>query len=382
MTAKPSVLFVNYTPLAGGDTVVLKRIVLFLAEQGYHVGVASPENPWLEDALAGVEISARRVAIPKLEKFRNGIAGYLLYIVRAFRAVWGIRAVIRTGGWDIVHVNTLPNICGVAAALTCGKPLVWHIHEIMFESRMGFRLLSLLPRRLARVVLCPSKAVMSVFSGPGTRLLRNVLPDDWASLALTPAGVRERHDIAPDARVLLWVGSIEPRKGLGILLEALDSVRNDHGEPVLLVVCRISKKYRYLYKEAEATARDCRYRTVFVENVSDPRPYYAVSDILLQTSILPEAFGLTVLEAAAFGKPIICSGKGGITDFAVHGETAHVVHEMTPSHLADAISLLLDDDEYCGKIGRGAKEKSTAFSVSRVLPELEEVYGRLRPGIT
>lgn len=91
-----------------------------------------------------------------------------------------------------------------------------------------------------------------------------------------------------------------------------------------------------------------------------------------------EDYGLTAIEAMAFGKPVIaCTDGGGYRELVEHGKTGFIV-EPTARAIAEAIQYLIDNPEKLREISENAYEKSREFSWDRAnarLRQLVEGFG-------
>ena len=83
-----------------------------------------------------------------------------------------------------------------------------------------------------------------------------------------------------------------------------------------------------------------------------------------------EDYGLTALEAMAFGKPlVVCHDGGGLVHFVDDGVTGFVV-EPKGRAIADAIRVLVDDPDLARKLGRNAREAAAAYTWQRTTEEI------------
>ncbi|MEW6471847.1 MAG: glycosyltransferase family 4 protein [Actinomycetota bacterium] len=83
-----------------------------------------------------------------------------------------------------------------------------------------------------------------------------------------------------------------------------------------------------------------------------------------------EDYGLTALEAMAFGKPVIvCKDGGGLVDFVEDGKTGFVV-EPNGRAIAEAIQTLADDPSLAWKMGQAAREAGSRYSWQRAAEEI------------
>src|ERR1035441_5674167 len=150
-----------------------------------------------------------------------------------------------------------------------------------------------------------------------------------------------------DGPLLLFVGRIQPLKGVEVAVRALAALGRDHADARLAVVGGPSgprgdvELGRMVSLVGELGLED---RVFFVP----PRPhellstYYRAADVCLVPS-RSESFGLVALEAAACGTPVVASAVGGLTMLVEHGRTGFLVEDREPSSFATCVSRILDD---------------------------------------
>ncbi|MBD3321301.1 MAG: glycosyltransferase [Chitinivibrionales bacterium] len=376
---KPTILFVNYVPFGDGSTVVLYRTARYLKDRGYAITVVTPPNEWLEANAKEDGVTLLHADIPHLVGF-TGPGGYCSYFVRLCKAVASLIKIVATGKYDIIHGNALPNFAPLFAALICKKPLVWHVHELVLQVPFVYHLFRRLPPLFAKAIICPSKAVQCGFQSKKTVVIPNTVPDEWFDSAhdrKIRAKIRRDFGVGPKDKVVLWIGGIAPRKGLNSLLKCFVDYKRMHGDITVMVAGPVFEKYRDHYKALRGFSETLPVRVIFAGPVHDPRPVYLAADCVTQTSLLPEAFGLTVLEAMSCGKPVVCSGGGGTAEFVEHDITALVIDPSNIQDLRNAVLSICFDSKKAQRLGMSALEKAKSYRASQVLPQLEKEYARI-----
>ncbi|MEZ2345744.1 glycosyltransferase family 4 protein [Terriglobus sp. RCC_193] len=154
-----------------------------------------------------------------------------------------------------------------------------------------------------------------------------------------------------DKKVLLTVARLEPRKGIDQALRALSHLKK-YG--------RLQRDWRYVIagKGTELAALRRLTSELELESVveflgfisdEDLPGCYEAADVFLQPNRNlngdTEGFGVVFLEAAACGLPVIGGVAGGTGDAIDHGRNGLLVDSESVSEIADAIALLLSDDE-------------------------------------
>jgi glycosyltransferase involved in cell wall biosynthesis len=217
--------------------------------------------------------------------------------------------------------------------------LSWLEHPEWFAPAFSLWYHCLLPRLVRRVarIVTPSEWVRG-------RILRR-FPVAPQKVTVAPAGVdRERFhpQLSPPgrlpARYVLFVGSLQPRKNLGILVEAWKEVARRFPDTWLLLAVVGGRNFRRAALPAEVE------RVGFLGYVSEaglPGLYAGALACVLPS--LVEGFGLPALEAMACGAPVIVSRAGALPE--VVGEAGLFFDPTRPEELAGALRRCLDDPD-------------------------------------
>ena len=195
-------------------------------------------------------------------------------------------------------------------------------------------------------------------------VIPNLLPDPDEPDA---EGVdRALLDRLPDGDFVLFLGDASTDKGALILEQAYR--RLDHppplvfiGRPLALAHVPAGGDVRVLGAWPHASVREALRRC----------------SLLVAPSIVPETFGLAVLEAMAAGKAVVASRTGGLAELVVDGETGVLVAPGDPVALAAAIGRLLADRATREALGRAARARAELYRAPRIAARVEDVYRSL-----
>ncbi len=160
-----------------------------------------------------------------------------------------------------------------------------------------------------------------------------VVPNAWSSARplLTRAAARAVLGIAPEARVIGWVGRLSREKGADILLSALPLLRD-----LTIAVSVLGDGAERTALQAEAEALGVSQRVRWHGVVPDAGLYMAAFDCFVLSS-RTEGTPIALLEAMAGGVPVVTTAVGGVPDI-VTGEEALLVRAEDPGALAGAIT--------------------------------------------
>lgn len=194
--------------------------------------------------------------------------------------------------------------------------------------------------------------------------------------------------IPPNERMVLYVGRIEPLKGLETLLRAVAQL---HGLGIMedclcdLVVIggdpgASPEEMSAEMSRLQALSRDLGITDVVIflgKRDQDSLPYYySAAEMVIMPSHY-ESFGMVALEAMACGVPVIASQVGGLA-FLVRDEiTGFHIPDDDPAALTRAMLRLVTTPGLGEKIGAQAAEYARGYAWSRVAPQVVEMYQSL-----
>jgi glycosyltransferase involved in cell wall biosynthesis len=183
--------------------------------------------------------------------------------------------------------------------------------------------------------------------------------------------VRERHRL-PE-RFLLYVGTIEPRKNLSLLLDTM-KILMERGRGIPLVVAG-AKGWMYediFLKVRKAGLEGKVLFTGYVPDEELPALYSAAEAFLFPS--LYEGFGFPVLEAMACGIPVLCSNTSSLPEVA--GDAAILLSPRDPGDWADSIKEILDNGSLRERMREEGFRQASRFSWERTARETWDVYRR------
>lgn len=209
------------------------------------------------------------------------------------------------------------------------------------------------------------------------RNLFHPIPQDEARVEL---------GVPADQKLVLFVGRIEPLKGIDTLIRAVGRVAERRSEwrntlRLNIVGGNTSDNPEGLTPEMRRlrALRDEReLSSVVTFTGAQPQevlPYfYSAADVVVMPSHY-ESFGLVALEAMACGTPVIASNVGGLTYTIRDGETGYLVPPKTPDVLADKLELLLEKDVLRERMGRNDVVRAQRFEWPAITDEILTLYG-------
>ncbi|MFM8935259.1 MAG: glycosyltransferase family 4 protein [Candidatus Limnocylindrus sp.] len=172
---------------------------------------------------------------------------------------------------------------------------------------------------------------------------------------------------------ILFVGRMEPRKGLIHLLRAFRKLQRDGVRARLLLVGtgpgeREARRY-VLTRQLEGVE--------FLGRVPEAQKaqLFKTADIYVSPATGRESFGIVLLEAMSAGAPIICSDIHGYRGVVRRERDGILVEPGNADALAAAVRRLIDDLALRAQLSRAGEERAQLFTWERVGQAVEEYYG-------
>ena len=200
-----------------------------------------------------------------------------------------------------------------------------------------------------------------------------------AKISVVPCGVnlelfqpvekqtaKQQLNLAED-KIILFVGRIEPLKGIEQLLKAMPYLQNRPG-PRLLIIGGDEYSQHEIEKlqklSAELHIEDSVTFSGLIKQEQLPY-FYSAADACVIPSYY-ESFGLVALEALACGTPVVATDVGNLRSIIRQGETGYVVTDSSPRHLADKIALILSRPSSNGKSAHQIRASVSRFCWSNI----------------
>jgi D-inositol-3-phosphate glycosyltransferase len=396
-----AVLSLHTSPLAqpgagdsGGMNVYVRELVSALAQAGVRSDVYTrrwaddlPDVVEVEPGFRVVHVPAGPVDLPKdalpevVDLFADGVLDHLV-----------------TGddllGVDALHANYwLSGIAGHRLKHELDLPLVSTFHTLArVKAETGDRE----PQRRidaeAEVIGC-SDAILANSLAEAQQLAR-LYGADPARVEIVPPGVihaffspGERAgaraavpQIGPaDGPVLLFVGRIQPLKGLDVAVRALAEL--DDPTAVLVVVGGASGvggrgEVERIEKLAASLGVSERVRFTAPQPHHMLSTFYRAADVVLVPS-RSESFGLVALEAAACGTPVVAAAVGGLRTLVDHGRTGFLVEGRDPTVYAAYAEQILTNPALAHTLSAQAAQRARAYTWSTAAGRLRRIYADL-----
>ena len=194
------------------------------------------------------------------------------------------------------------------------------------------------------------------------------------SLHSKKESLRKKFKIDKNDLLIVVTARIENLKGQKYLIEACRKLRNKIKSFHILLAGEIVD-FSYLIKcQKIAKESGINERVIFLGNLDDVNQLLYEADICVLPSLF-EAFPRAVIEAMAFGKPIIATDVGGCSEAFENGISGFLVPPKNSDALADKILLLAKSKNLRKKIGTAGRCKvEKEFAIKDKVKQIERLY--------
>ena len=386
----------------GGMNVYVREVTRYLGRCGVHVDVYTrSQDEHVPHVLLDLGYGNRVVHIPagpEVPLPKQELAAYLPEFaegIRRFAAEKGIH-------YDLIHSHYW--MSGIAAERLKAEwkvPVVHMFHTLgMMKNRIArspaemegeYRVNG--EKRVLQVadrIIAPTLAEQSQ--------LHFLYKADDSKIVIIPPGVdtsrfypipmeeaRESIGVPMNDRLLLFVGRIEPLKGLETLIRAI-GLMSDQG-----VQCQVPHYLAVVGGDPAASGENISDEMARLQSLrqelgmnelvlflgkraQDSLPYYYLAaDVLIMPSHY-ESFGMVALEAMACGTPVVASQVGGLAFLIQDGITGFVVPDGDPRALSDRLTRLLTEPDLRQRLGDQAAAYARQYAWEHVVDRLLDVY--------
>lgn len=380
---------------AGGQNVYVRQVGEALSKQGWNVDMFTRATDADQPKIVQHSSNCRTIRLtagPESFIPRDEIYGFRNAFVNEFLKFQHQN----NREYALIHTNYW--ISGAVGLQLKAKTSVPMLHTYHSLGAVKYKSVSTIPMiaktRLAVEKACLEKADCIVATSPQEQEHMRTLVSQRGNIKIIPCGTdiqhfgsisrleaRKRLGIAPDAKMVFYIGRFDPRKGIETLVRAIAKSQFRNDESLRLIIGGGSRP-----GHSDGIERD-RIESIVSETgldaiasfpgrISDEDlpVYYAAADACVVPSHY-EPFGLVAIEAMASGTPVIASDVGGLQYTVVSEKTGLLAPPKDVNAFAQAIDRILKDSPWRDQLGSNARQRvAQKFSWYGVATQLSHLY--------
>ncbi|MBN1167437.1 MAG: glycosyltransferase family 4 protein [Methanospirillaceae archaeon] len=357
---KQPVLFIHHGTIIGGAPVSLSLQVAGIAKRGALQCTIACNSTEMRKFFTEMEIATIPwpYSCPYLGKIlirwtrTNTLSGFFLLckdcLLLPFSIIQQINALLKCKE-RVIHLNSAVLISTACAAKITGKKIVWHIRE---ASNIPC-LVALAMKMMSDRIVCISPVEASRFPKDQEKIRIVYNPVDFTRFnrdLYDKSKIRSSLGIPEDAKVLVSLGGVNPRKGTIEIIEALKKSKEDTYAIIVGPPLSPDNGNEYHRQISNTVSEEIRQKVLFTGIVKNPAPFIAASDILVFIGKTPH-FPRPVYEAWAMKKPVIVNELEGISNNVRDGIDGIISKEPIASTLAAQMDLLYSNPDLSTRMG-------------------------------
>ena len=375
---------------SGGMNVYVRELARALGDRGVHVDLFTRIHPQTDSMIEQVSPMVRVVHLPggDPESPMESMYGHLPEFVEAVREFQQSNRL----DYQLVHSHYwLSGWVGRILAQELCVPHVITFHTlglIKMQSRAG----EVEPpeRQVVEQELMASAQRIVAFSAHERDAMIRLYQAQAGRIAVAPCGVdlslfrpldqqqaRQRLGLNGE-KVFLYVGRLEPIKGLELLLHT--TAQLETCEPVRVLVVGGEANGDQEVDRLRLLARTLDVDDIFdfVGRVDqeDLPWYYNAADVCVVPSYY-ESFGLVALESMACGTPVVAARVGGLSTIVEHGSTGYLKSWRCPEGFANSLEMIISSSRLQESLGLAARRRAEGMGWDQVADTLSQLYDTL-----
>ena len=375
---------------SGGMNVYARQLALALGNAGVQVDIFTRDHTDTESKITEIAPGVRVIHLPggPTETALNGLFPHLPEFSQAL-----LEFQIETGlTYQAVHSHYwLSGWVGQQMATEWRAPHILTFHTlslIKMQSRAGES--EPATRLQVERELMASADHIVAFSPHERDAMVRLYQADATRIGLIPCGVdlslfrpldqqevREKLGLNGE-KVLLYVGRIEPLKGLELLLHTAAQLQTFEQIRVLVVGGGAGRDQEIdrLRELAKSLNVDKVFDFIGRVDQQDLPLYYNAADVCVVPSFY-ESFGLAALESMACGTPVVATRAGGLSTIIQHGRTGYLKAWRCPEAFASSVEMIISSRNLQHSMGLAARRRAEGLSWDNVAGQIAGVYDSL-----
>ncbi|MBF8267294.1 MAG: glycosyltransferase family 1 protein [Dehalococcoidia bacterium] len=371
----------------GGMSVYIRQVAREMAERGVYVDIYTRYHDPNDPQVVSLGERARVIHIPggPYDDMKESLPRHLPEFVCSLLAY-----TVREGlSYDLIHSHYwLSGRVGTLLARHWGIPHVTTFHtlaEIKRHARageqepearvVGERKVIASVDRIVASSQHEKEAMVRLYNARGHKI--EVIPCGVDVELFRPMNQRlaRRSLGVRDPKVVLFVGRIEPLKGVDILIRAMAQLEQRDSVRALIVGGEPGGDPEIRRLEAMASELGISSQVSFLGRVEQEQlpTYYNAADVCVVPSYY-ESFGLVALEAMACGTPVIASRVGGLPTVVKGGVTGYLIPWRCPEPFADGLDVLLKSPAIRRAMGRASRRLALGMRWSDTAEQMLALY--------
>jgi len=259
---------------------------------------------------------------------------------------------------DYIYVNDSRSMLySIIASKLLNKKIIWYIRSDVTNSRI-----TRFSFKHANQIITIAKGVLKDLPVDFIREHKDKITNIYTGFDFDKFKLIEREeakkklDILPGRKVIGYLGSINYRKGIDLLVESFIEMARRDESLELLIVGDVSEGHEEYWDELIDKLNRSRVNYKYIPYTSEVSKIYCSMDIFVLPS-RAEGLPRVVIEAMAHKVPVVSTNVGGVREIIVDGENGFVIKENQSKELNEALETIIEDEQLSKGLSKAAYEQ-------------------------
>ena len=375
---------------SGGMNVYVRQLAAALGEMGMQIDIFTREHPDVANRIETIGSNVRVIHLKAGEP--DAYVGSLYTHLPEFLDQLNVFREEEELGYDVVHSHYwLSAWVGSRLSKALEVPHVVTFHTlglIKMQSRAGE--VEQPERPVVEAEAMANADRIIAFSPHEKDAMSRLYNADAGKVSLVPCGVdlsvfrpldqksvRNRLGLNGE-KILLYVGRVEPLKGLDLLVETAAQMDSEEEVRLMVVGADVNGDREIDRVKLLAKERDLEDQIDFIGQVDHTKLplYYNAADVCVVPSYY-ESFGLVALESMACGTPVVATRVGGLSTIVQHGRTGYLKPWRCPEAFANSVEMIIANEGLQQSLGEAARKRAEGMGWDNAAAMMWEEYSLL-----
>lgn len=270
----------------------------------------------------------------------------------------------------VIYVNTLLPFGSAIVGKLIGKKVIYHIHETSLRPKLLKKFLRWIVNKTASKIIFVSNSLKEreLFKNKKQIVIYNALPKSFLTLASKHS--YSRLDEKGNFNIYM-ISSLKAYKGVNEFVEIAQKCLTNNALKFILILNAKQSEIDTFFKNIKLAENIKIFTTQ-----NDLHQHYKKAGLVLNLSRINqwvETFGLTIIEAMAYGIPVIVPPVGGPSEIVNHDVEGYLISSSNTEQIANKIESLYNDNSLCMRLSQNGKLKSKIFDEAVFNKKIQEI---------
>lgn len=355
------IIFIHLLNDYSGSPKVLSQIIKKIPNQNEIELFTSNDNGFLSNVTSNNNTFLYK-------RFNNKILTLFSYVISQIDLFFKIMKSNKSKN-TIVYINTLLPFGAAIAGKFKRFRVIYHIHETSIKPQIMKKFLRFIVEKTASKIIFVSNdlAEKEFFKEIPSTVIHNAIEKDFLNGALKTS-YKHLHNTK---FIVMMICSLKDYKGIPEFIKIANNLQN-----------KSHIKFRLILNAEENEIKTYFEGKKYYQNIeilskqTDLNNFYLESSLVLNLSRVDqwvETFGLTIIEALAYGIPVIVPPIGGPTEIIENDKEGYLISSYDIKMISDTITNLSLNEQLCQNLSNNAKEKVIKFNEDTFFKKIKKV---------